>query len=852
MKNRYTKGLTSIVIPTWFPSGADKEKYVTWTLESLAETTDKPFEIIIFNNEAREETNKFLKKFHSNFSKNKNCKGFKIIKHTQNMGWTGGLELGIQASKGEYVCLSNDDLIYEKNWLSKMLRHFRRGVALIGPTSDFVSGLQDVRHVNAGDYEEKVNFLIGFCILAKRMALDSIIGGPEQHYIDPRFFPGGSEEIDLCYRLAKKGWNMFIAKNVFIHHFGNRTLKYYKEFKLSNPDQFFGPRMMKLEQKHGQDVRKIIEFQHSPKVAIGIPTIGLTDSQVVSNLPWLLQRSWAELGFNNVLPIIAPRNIVHIGRSMIVSTAITYGAEYLMFLDDDMLVQDNTIVRLYNHQKDFVSALAFKRTEPYFPCFAKGTLVETNDGCVKIEEIDKGDLVKTHTGRFKRVIGTSKTRTGKGENDKLVWVSTNNNDKNIAILRSTPEHPYYVLRNNTKQWIRAMELTTKDLMLYPYDKKKSVVVFDYSTYRDRKIHKEINADEDFARFLGLYLAEGCSDEQQLRFSFNKKEKEYIKFVSGIIKEYFDGKPSIMNNKDSSSTTIAITRKGIGNNFNEWFGVGANNKHIPEFVFEWDTRNKLSFLMGYLQGDGYIKNPKECGVRFTTASKKLADDVRRLCHGSGLKIGKIYCYKDNKTSWNNRIINSNDSYNGVISARSWYKLLDILDGKNIGEYIAIPIARKEIKQNHHVRYVYNLEVEDDNSYIVNSSAVHNCMFTGKDSRGAWLPDERIRQGLIEVDVTGLSCCLIKIDVIKELLARKEKEIFKRGGLFYFDRFGEDFNFCEELKKMGIKIWVDSDLIVDHLGKNMLVNDKTFYTYNEQQQFLEEQRLKNNNKLDEKRK
>lgn len=53
-------------------------------------------------------------------------------------------------------------------------------------------------------------------------------------------------------------------------------------------------------------------------------------------------------------------------------------------------------------------------------------------------------------------------------------------------------------------------------------------------------------------------------------------------------------------------------------------------------------------------------------------------------------------------------------------------------------------------------------------------------------------------------------------------------------------------------MGIKIWVDSDLIVDHLGKNMLVNDKTFYTYNEQQQFLEEQRLKNNNKLDEKRK
>ena len=83
-------------------------------------------------------------------------------------------------------------------------------------------------------------------------------------------------------------------------------------------------------------------------------------------------------------------------------------------------------------------------------------------------------------------------------------------------------------------------------------------------------------------------------------------------------------------------------------------------------------------------------------------------------------------------------------------------------------------------------------------------------------------------------------MIKINL---LLARKEKEIYKRGGLFYFNRFGEDFNFCEELKDMGIKIFADTDLIIDHIGRTMLVNDRTFNTYNMQQQQIEEQRLKN---------
>lgn len=486
MKNKYTKGLTSIILPTWIPR-SDKKKYIAWTLKSLAKHTDRPFEIIIFNNEANEDSEKFIRSFKKRFDDNKYCQSFRVLLHTKNQGWTGGLQIGIDDSRGEYVCFSNDDLIYEKKWLSKMLKHFRDDIAAVGPTSNFVTGLQDVRFCRRGDYEEKVNYLIGFCVLFKRKALDSIVGKGtgDVYYVDPRFYPGGSEEFDICFRLAKRGYDMVIAKDVFIHHFGNRTLHYFKEFDRMNPMNFFQPRLDELKRKHDEDTMKVIEFQHSPKFAVGIPTVGHNDSLFLANYPWFLQSSWSEFGFNNILPIVSPRNVVHLGRAEIVKKAIIYGAEYLMFLDDDMIIPEDTLIRLASHNKEFVSALAYKRNEPYFPC---------------------------------------------------------------------------------------------------------------------------------------------------------------------------------------------------------------------------------------------------------------------------------------------------------------------------------------------------------------------AFTGKDSRGAWLPDTRLRQGLIEVDVTGLSCCLIKMNVIKKILKNKEKQIFKRGGLFYFTRFGEDFNFCEELKKMGIKIWVDSDLVIDHLGRRLKVNDQTYLSYTRQQEALKQARIK----------
>jgi len=365
--SKFEKNLTSIILPVWLPS-KDKEKYIKWTLDSLCETTDKNFELIIVNNETKDSDKIFIKKNIKQFSNNKFCKKVRVIYNKKNEGWTGAINEGIEASQGEFVNWTNDDLIFERNWLSKMLKHFKEDVACVGPISNFTSGIQDIKFSKPGVYEERVNYLIGFCMLFRRKALDSIYDG---HYIDPQFFPGGSDELDVCLRLRKAGWDLILARDVFISHFGNRSLEHLPEFQ-KNQNEFYKKRLNLLIVKHGQEaVEAMMNYQKCPKFVIGIPTIGKIDYVSFSCYPWMLQRAWKEFGFDQVIPMISPRNLPHIARNEIVKKAILYGAEYLMFLDDDMVYPEDVLIRLYNHQKDYVSALAYQRLEPFNPCIYK-------------------------------------------------------------------------------------------------------------------------------------------------------------------------------------------------------------------------------------------------------------------------------------------------------------------------------------------------------------------------------------------------------------------------------------------------------------------------------------------------
>lgn len=93
---------------------------------------------------------------------------------------------------------------------------------------------------------------------------------------------------------------------------------------------------------------------------------------------------------------------------------------------------------------------------------------------------------------------------------------------------------------------------------------------------------------------------------------------------------------------------------------------------------------------------------------------------------------------------------------------------------------------------------------------------------KEVKGGYKADNKKivdKNEIIEIDAIGLGCVLIKRGIFEELKKPYFEFKFNNEGLLIN---GEDFNFCEKIKKLGIKIWVDKRYMTNHFS---VVNLKT---------------------------
>jgi len=243
------------------------------------------------------------------------------------------------------------------------------------------------------------------------------------------------------------------------------------------------------------------------------------------------------------------------------------------------------------------------------------------------------------------------------------------------------------------------------------------------------IHKKIVLTKDIMRFFGLYIAEGHSSGNHIVFSFGKHERDFVDFVAQIGKKQFGLYPQILEREATISVSFgsAIMSKLM----KELFGVNALTKKIHPDLRSTSKPLIMALLRGYFEGDGHYHNKT---FSATTISLDLAYTVKILLVKCGYhgRVRKIF--EEGQSVIQGRIVNCHDRYvldigNGNNSKlakdfeindkiENGIKGIDFIDD----DFFWVKVLN--IKDEDFKGMVYNIEVEDDNTYLT-EFIVHNC-------------------------------------------------------------------------------------------------------------------------------
>jgi UDPglucose 6-dehydrogenase len=153
---------------------------------------------------------------------------------------------------------------------------------------------------------------------------------------------------------------------------------------------------------------------------------------------------------------------------------------------------------------------------------------------------------------------------------------------------------------------------------------------------------EIQLDESFWRVVGLYLAEGCTGEGQLRWSFHPSREEHL--VDEVVAYWLRQNVRVNVSTGATARIVSLQSRLIQTWFTSVLGLGRNSygQRLPDLIWEQPDSARWALLSGLFEGDGswsLINGGPSVIIELGTVSDELADGVLRLLAGVGIVASK---------------------------------------------------------------------------------------------------------------------------------------------------------------------------------------------------------------------
>ena len=349
------------------------------------------------------------------------------------------------------------------------------------------------------------------------------------------------------------------------------------------------------------------------------------------------------------------------------------------------------------------------------PCFLGNTMVSTPNGYKEISEIKEGDEVYTASMAVKKVRQVWKTPYKKGS-PLVGLVST----ASPHPLISTPNHPHLLMDGD---YVKAEDINTGDFLTIPTlpqcpEPKPYSFKFVYhiaKSNEDREYEATLTVDDYYS--LGYFVGNGWFMEN----SRNRICVAIPEHKKSIVLDKFRKTVKVAK-KNSHSNTVSTyeTRSLKWAHVFKQCGHLAPNKEIPEWVFSSPTSHIQSFFDGFIEADGYVL--KDGYFNITTTSYKLALGLQRLAGILNYRCTVKFQRRPDRTIIEGREVNQNSTYHVRVTPNlGSYEKNIRLTSKHLYSKVNTFIPY-EINED---TFVYNLDVEDEHTYIVDNFATHNC-------------------------------------------------------------------------------------------------------------------------------
>lgn len=350
------------------------------------------------------------------------------------------------------------------------------------------------------------------------------------------------------------------------------------------------------------------------------------------------------------------------------------------------------------------------------PCFPSGTLILTSERLKPIEEVKVGDMVLTHLNRWRRVI-----QTGSKISDTIVLKG-----QGVSSLECTPNHPFWstgktknkhlgIRQLEEPKWLEAENMPGRMWL----NMNATGACLPIPDPNETEAHVRISLSTPFFYFVGRWLGDGWANSHKRKNRINSNMKRvYVccahELADDLEKKLEDTGLHFGRVEQPSTTRFTCSSMALFDWLTTNFGIHAAGKNLPSWVFGMKREWRQALFDGYLESDGCILSN---GKKTTSISLPLTTGMKILASGLGKASSVTYSMPKRKSCViEGRIVNEHGFYSQTYYNNSRSALIS-KDG-------FWGLVRKKLPGRKNIR-VYNLEVEDDHSYVAAGIAVHNC-------------------------------------------------------------------------------------------------------------------------------